>query len=238
MKYSGSPRRLLFVLKEANTQETVGWNLREEVAGGPWASTWNNLTRWTRAIHALPDASAWETLSEIGVDERVETINKIAFMNLNKRTGGRGVANWSAVQTAAHGDSGSSTNSSPSTMRNTSLVAGRVLPISPQRSSSAGDRTGGRPKGVSGSWNYRRAGTWLTTGTPSIAFPPICSASISRMLSERSKPRYTLGLATRKRPVREVGKRSNAPPLPRPSWIPHLGAPSAGARRPSQPRGT
>ena len=56
-------------------------------------------------IHALPDASAWETLSEIGVDERVETINKIAFMNLNKRTGGRGVANWSAVQTAAHGDS-------------------------------------------------------------------------------------------------------------------------------------
>ena len=103
-KYLVSPRRLLFVLKEANSQETVGWNLREEVARGPWAATWNNITRWTRAIHALPEELPWRKLSEIGVDERVESLNKIAFMNLNKRTGGGGVANMEVIKAAVHGD--------------------------------------------------------------------------------------------------------------------------------------
>ena len=104
-KYADSPRRLLFVLKEANSAGRKGWNLREEVTRGPWATTWNNLTRWTRAIHALPESLPWACLSEICVHKRVETLNKIAFMNVNKRPGGTGVANMEAISAAAEKDS-------------------------------------------------------------------------------------------------------------------------------------
>ena len=103
-KYSTSPRRLLFVLKEANSPGSEGWNLREEVARGQWATTWNNITRWTLAIHALPEAMPWRKLSPIDENRRVETLKKIAFMNLNKRPGGTGVANMEAIEAAVEKD--------------------------------------------------------------------------------------------------------------------------------------
>ncbi len=103
-KYLRSPRQLLFILKEANYQGSKGWDLKEHVAQGEWSSTWNNITRWTRAIHEFPDELSWESLSEIRREERVETLNKIAFMNLNKRTGGTGTANWKAIKDAVRED--------------------------------------------------------------------------------------------------------------------------------------
>ena len=105
-KYSSSPRQLLFILKEANYPGSEGWDLKEHVAQGEWANTWNNITRWTRAIHALPEELPWESLSKIGREERVETLNKIAFMNLNKRTGGTGTANREAIEAAVQEDEG------------------------------------------------------------------------------------------------------------------------------------
>lgn len=104
-KYLGSRRRLLFVLKEANYQGSEGWDLKDYVAQGEWANTWNNITRWTRAIHALPDELPWECLSKnFKSEERAATLKKIAFMNLNKRTGGTGTANWEAIKAAVKED--------------------------------------------------------------------------------------------------------------------------------------
>ncbi|MDE0270783.1 MAG: hypothetical protein OXP11_06205 [Gammaproteobacteria bacterium] len=105
-KYWDSPRRLLFVLKEANYQKSDSWDLKDHVAKGEWSNTWNNITRWTRAIHALPEELSWECLSDINRDKRVNELGKIAFMNLNKRTDGTGVANVTAIKEAAEKDSG------------------------------------------------------------------------------------------------------------------------------------
>ncbi|MYF10807.1 MAG: hypothetical protein F4229_07455 [Gammaproteobacteria bacterium] len=104
-KYWDSPRRLLFVLKEANYRGNEGWDLKDYVAKGEWSHTWNNITRWTRAIHALPEELSWkDCLSPIGKDARVKELGKIAFMNLNKRTGGTGVANITKIREAVEKD--------------------------------------------------------------------------------------------------------------------------------------
>ena len=104
-KYLGSRRRLLFVLKEANYQGSEGWDLKDYVAQGEWANTWNNITRWTRAIHALPQDLSWGRLSKnFEKAERAKTLSQIAFMNLNKRTGGTGTANWEAIKDAVNTD--------------------------------------------------------------------------------------------------------------------------------------
>lgn len=104
-KYLGSRRRLLFVLKEANYQGSEGWDLKDYVARGEWANTWNNITRWTRAIHGLPKEPSWGSLSKsFEKAERAETLSQIAFMNLNKRTGGTGTANWEAIKDAVNTD--------------------------------------------------------------------------------------------------------------------------------------
>lgn len=101
-KYWNSPRRLLFVLKEANYPGSEEWDLKDYVA--EWGKTWNNITRWTRAIHALPDELPWERLSWIDKGMRLETLDKIAFMNLNKRTGGTGTANSEKIEAVVEND--------------------------------------------------------------------------------------------------------------------------------------
>ncbi len=100
-------KRLLFILKEANDDPKKEWdgNLKGYVAKGARAATWNNITRWTRAIHALPNELSWGCLSKkFEPAERAETLDKIAFMNLNKRRGGIGTANLSNVKAAVEED--------------------------------------------------------------------------------------------------------------------------------------
>ena len=100
-------KRLLFILKEANDDPKKEWdgNLKGYVANGARAATWNNITRWTRAIRALPDELSWGCLSmNFKAAERAKTLNEIAFMNLNKRRGGTGTANRKAIQDAVKKD--------------------------------------------------------------------------------------------------------------------------------------
>ena len=86
--FVNSRPRLLYVLKEPNDPEGEGWDLRKFVRGGATGATWNNITRWTECIRALPDDVPWEQLETITPERRQRTLRGIAFMNLNKHPGG------------------------------------------------------------------------------------------------------------------------------------------------------
>lgn len=83
--YSSSSRRLLYVLKEANDYDK---DLRSFVRKGAQGATWNNLTRWTKTVHALPNTLDWSKLEYVTLKQRIETLKSIAFMNINKHGGG------------------------------------------------------------------------------------------------------------------------------------------------------
>ena len=56
--YQSTTPRLLFLLKEVNDPEGGNWDLREFLREGGQGPTWNNVTRWTRGILALPELLA------------------------------------------------------------------------------------------------------------------------------------------------------------------------------------
>lgn len=87
--FEDSKPKLLYVLKEPNDPGGEGWDLREFVRDGARGPTWNNITRWTECIHALPDDVPWSQLEgHITPERRKCTLQSIAFMNLNKHPGG------------------------------------------------------------------------------------------------------------------------------------------------------
>ena len=86
--FSNSKPKLLYVLKEPNDPGGEGWDMREFVRDGARAQTWNNITRWTECIRALPHDVPWAQLEQITVKQRKDALQSIAFMNLNKHPGG------------------------------------------------------------------------------------------------------------------------------------------------------
>lgn len=87
--FADSKPKLLYVLKEPNEPGGEGWDMREFVRDGARGHTWNNITRWTECIRALPDDVLWEKLEgNLTEERRASTLRSIAFMNLNKHPGG------------------------------------------------------------------------------------------------------------------------------------------------------
>ena len=82
--YINSPRKLLYVLKEANDFDGA---LRCLVRNGGKAATWNNITRWTQCVHELPNTLDWSELEDVTPKQRVKALRSIAFMNVNKHPG-------------------------------------------------------------------------------------------------------------------------------------------------------
>ena len=83
--YLNSPRKLLYVLKEAN--KFGEGDLRSYLRNGGTAATWNNITRWTQCLHSLPNTLEWSKLRDVTQERRVEVLRSIAFMNVNKHDG-------------------------------------------------------------------------------------------------------------------------------------------------------
>ena len=83
--YLKSPRKLLYVLKEANA---FYGDLRCLVRDGGKPATWNNITRWTQCVHELPNTLDWSELKDVTPKLRVKALRSIAFMNIKKHAGG------------------------------------------------------------------------------------------------------------------------------------------------------
>lgn len=83
---TNTPKRLLFLLKEANDPNGGGWDLKEFLRMGARWQTWNNITRWAMVLGALNAT----TTKNVYVDDvlRKEVLSHIAVVNLKKKPGG------------------------------------------------------------------------------------------------------------------------------------------------------
>ena len=86
--YLASPKKILFVMKEANSPGGGDWDLRETLRDGGREATFNNLTRWVEGILSLPDDKPWEKMEVIDEGRRKDALQKIAIVNLKKSPGG------------------------------------------------------------------------------------------------------------------------------------------------------
>ena len=103
--YQSTTPRFLFLLKEVNDPEGGNWDLREFLRKGGQGQTWNNVTRWTRGILALPERLAWQELENIDPEARIEALKKIAAVNIKKIPGG-GAADLGGLYDFAHANDG------------------------------------------------------------------------------------------------------------------------------------
>jgi hypothetical protein len=92
--YLTSAVRLLFVLKEVNDPHHGGWDLRQFLREGGKPRTWNNISRWIHGIRNLDTIPSWPFYKDITLKFRVDNLQSICAINLNKSPGG---------QTAKHG---------------------------------------------------------------------------------------------------------------------------------------
>lgn len=86
--YQKSGRRLLFLLKEVNDKGGGDWDLRAFLRDGAQWQTWDNVTRWTRGIRALPTVLPWSAVSTVSLQDRQEVLGSIVAMNVKKFPGG------------------------------------------------------------------------------------------------------------------------------------------------------
>jgi len=87
VEYSSSNPKLLFLLKEPNSNES-NWTLIDFIKRGAQSSTWDNITRWIFGIRNLKKDIPWNDLSEVSSDQRKQLLNAVAVMNLKKTPGG------------------------------------------------------------------------------------------------------------------------------------------------------
>ena len=86
--YESTSTRVVFLLKEVNDPGGGNWDLRDFLRKGGRGATWNNVTRWTKGLLALPQVLPWEDLRYINREARSHTLRKIAVVNLKKVPGG------------------------------------------------------------------------------------------------------------------------------------------------------
>ena len=86
--YESTWPRIVFLLKEVNDPGGGDWDLRDFLRGGGRWQTWNNVTRWTEGILALPEIRPWRDLEYIDENARIHALKKIAAVNIKKTPGG------------------------------------------------------------------------------------------------------------------------------------------------------
>ena len=82
--YESTSPRIVFLLKEVNDPGGGDWDLRDFLRSGGRGQTWNNVTRWTEGILALPEIRPWKDLEDIDNDARINALKKIAAVNIKK----------------------------------------------------------------------------------------------------------------------------------------------------------
>ncbi|EJU06886.1 hypothetical protein [Fusobacterium hwasookii] len=85
--YFKAPVKILYLLKEVNGGDR-DWDLREYVKNGGRATTWDNITRWTKGIFRYREELEWNSLENINKDSRKGTLKHIIAVNLKKIPGG------------------------------------------------------------------------------------------------------------------------------------------------------
>ncbi|MBC8283711.1 MAG: hypothetical protein H8E32_07860 [Nitrospinae bacterium] len=103
--YLKSKIKILFILKEVNSEEG-GWNLKKYLKEkNDRSQTWNNITRWVIGTRKIQDSSHWEKdgLDTIDTARRKESLLSICAMNLKKSPGGH-TTNERYLITAAKND--------------------------------------------------------------------------------------------------------------------------------------
>lgn len=102
--YANSAIKILFVLKEVNSDER-NWDLREFLKDGGGSYTWNNITRWIIGIRNINIDYDWSTIENIEPEQRREYLDTVAAINLKKATGGKAVADNDIICKHALNDS-------------------------------------------------------------------------------------------------------------------------------------
>ena len=101
--YESTWPRIAFMLKEVNDRAGGGWDLRDYLRRGGRGHTWNNVTRWTEGIFALPEIRPWQEIQAIDNNARINALKKIAAVNIKKIPGG-GAADVDELHEFAHGN--------------------------------------------------------------------------------------------------------------------------------------
>ena len=83
-----STPKILLLMKEVNDPDEEGWDLREFLSSTDRQDTWDSVTRWVRAIRALPTEVPWKDLMRVKSADRRDHLGSLAVMNLKKTSGG------------------------------------------------------------------------------------------------------------------------------------------------------
>lgn len=83
-----SSPKILLLLKEVNDPDGQGWDLRKFLSTTNRQDTWDSVTRWIRAIRALPTELPWHEVKRVKPEHRRAHLTSLAAMNLKKTPGG------------------------------------------------------------------------------------------------------------------------------------------------------
>ena len=86
-EYLESKYKILYVMKEVNSDQDDEWSLTEFLSNGARSQTRDNIARWTEGILNLEKDLAWEYLSRDNNLRRDIYLKKIASINLKKTAG-------------------------------------------------------------------------------------------------------------------------------------------------------
>lgn len=86
-EYLDSKYKILYIMKEVNSDQKDGWSLTEFISNGARSQTWNNVARWTEGILNLEKDFDWGYLSRDNNLRRSIYLKKIASINLKKTPG-------------------------------------------------------------------------------------------------------------------------------------------------------
>lgn len=82
-----STPKILLLMKEVNDPNGRGWDLRTFLSTTDRQDTWDSVTRWIRAIRALPTELPWRDVRSVEPEHRREHLGSLAVMNLKKTPG-------------------------------------------------------------------------------------------------------------------------------------------------------
>ncbi len=86
--YLASEPKVMFVMKEVNSPENGGWDLRQFLREeGGRKATWDNVARWVEGIRRLPEDVQWDELASISPEHRILILRSIVSVNLKKSPG-------------------------------------------------------------------------------------------------------------------------------------------------------
>ncbi len=86
--YLRSDPKVLVVLKEVNSPNGGGWDLRDFMRKGGRGQTWNPIARWITGIRSLPKRTTWQDVVSIDKTRRIQALQSITAINLKKSPGG------------------------------------------------------------------------------------------------------------------------------------------------------